>query len=95
MLACIKEVEIAGKEATAKSGDFYGRGMNNLMEKSAEYFLENHDWERRIFKAKLHDAGFKTDWYKAPYYWQVSKTHTDGSKVEVKYIEGDIYVKKI
>ncbi len=91
----IWDIEKAGREATKKSGAFYKKGdpkAEGLMATGYQYFLENWDNERVVFKTQLFTAGYKTEWYKAPYHWRMHKRYDGGSVVTVTYVEGDIKV---
>ena len=82
-------VETAGRSATRKSGGWNEREMKDSPDIYAQFFLENWDDEREKFYYALLKSGFKTNCYKANYYWEVVK---DG--IAVSYVEGDVYIKQ-
>lgn len=74
---------------TAKSADDVVRIIGpkpGLMDPSAGAFFEGSGGDNTVWDS-LDDAGWKTVWSKAGYYWAMKAP--DGS--HITYIEGDIY----
>lgn len=65
-------------------------GLDNLKDDKAKFFFQSPDGQDYVFYMKLCDAGFKEDFFSAPYHWGVQK-----NGVAVCYIEGDVYLSLI